>query len=113
VKLLFDQNISFRILSKIRELYPNAHQVRELQLENKSDIEIWNFAKSQQFNIETFDADFFEIANLKGHLPKIIWLRFGNTTTTNIAQVLCDKYQIIRDFIENPDYSELACLEID
>lgn len=113
MKLLFDQNISFRILNKIQTFYPNAYQVRELQLENKSDVEIWNFAKSEQFTIVTFDADFFEISNLQGHPPKIIWLRFGNTTTVNIAKVLLDKYQFIKDFIENQEYSELACLEID
>ncbi|MFC5282213.1 DUF5615 family PIN-like protein [Pedobacter alpinus] len=113
MKLLFDQNISFRILNKIQTFYPNAHQVRELQLENKLDVEIWNFAKSEQFTIVTFDADFFEISNLKGHPPKIIWLRFGNTTTVNVAKVLLDKYQFIKDFIENQEYSELACLEID
>ncbi|KHJ39072.1 hypothetical protein PBAC_06720 [Pedobacter glucosidilyticus] len=113
MKLLFDQNISFRILAKIQEFYPNAGQVRSLQLENSSDKEIWDFAKKNAYTIVTFDADFFEIANLNGHPPKIIWLRFGNTTTINIAKVLCEKYQLIKDFIDNPDYQELACLEID
>lgn len=40
VKLLFDQNISFRVAIKLKHLFPDCDQVRTLQLENKSDIEI-------------------------------------------------------------------------
>lgn len=45
MKILFDQNISFRILKNIKEVWPEAKQVRELGLENKTDREIWNSAK--------------------------------------------------------------------
>jgi predicted nuclease of predicted toxin-antitoxin system len=44
MKILFDQNISFRIINKIKHLYPEAKQVRELGLENSTDLGIWNFA---------------------------------------------------------------------
>ena len=45
MKLLFDQNISFRILSKIRVYFPGSTQVRKAKLENASDIQILNFAR--------------------------------------------------------------------
>lgn len=79
MKLLFDQNISFRILKKIEKDFPEARQVRSIQLENKTDFEIWNYCKENNFSIVTFDADFFDISLLKGHPPKIIWIRSGNT----------------------------------
>lgn len=31
MKILFDQNISFRIIGKIKHLYPEAKQIRELK----------------------------------------------------------------------------------
>ena len=34
MKLLFDQNISFRIIPKLKDVFPEAKQVRELALEN-------------------------------------------------------------------------------
>ncbi len=40
MKLLFDQNISFRLIKKISKLYPEAKQVRELGLENSTDLEM-------------------------------------------------------------------------
>lgn len=112
MSLLFDQNISFRIILKIKEDFPNSKQVRELGLEESSDDKIWKFAKENNFTVVTFDSDFFEISNLKGHPPKIIWLRTGNTTTKNIIEILQQKKEIIIDFISNPLYSEISCLEI-
>lgn len=45
MKLLFDQNISYRLLNHIQDVLPEAKQVRELGLENYSDKQIWEFAK--------------------------------------------------------------------
>lgn len=113
MKLLFDQNISFRLLRKIEIQYPEAKQVRELKLENLTDMQIWEYARINHFTIVTFDADFFDIANLKGHPPKIVWLRTGNTTTINLEKLFIDKRELIADFILNPVLKNIACLEID
>ena len=51
MKLLFDQNISFRILSKLKINFPEAKQVRELGIENYTDIESWKFAKENNWLI--------------------------------------------------------------
>ncbi len=112
MKLLFDQNISFRILSKINSEFPEDQQVRNLGIENFSDVEIWKFAKVNNYTIVTFDADFFDLANLKGHPPKIIWLRFGNSKTDYLAEILNSKSSIINEFIASEDFTETACLEI-
>ena len=101
MKLLFDQNISFRLVDKIAEYYPNAKQVKNVGLVGLPDIQIWNFAKKNNYTIVTFDADFYDLANIKGHPPKIIWLRFGNTTTNNIAKLFIEKFELIEDFILN------------
>jgi predicted nuclease of predicted toxin-antitoxin system len=37
MKILFDQNISFRILRNLIEVWPEAKQVRALGLEDKTD----------------------------------------------------------------------------
>lgn len=112
MKLLFDQNISFRVIKKIEDVYPEANQVRQLNLENCSDMEVWQFAKENDFSIVTFDADFYDLANLKGHPPKIIWLRIGNTSTSKIVQILIDKFVSITYFVENKENEWLACLEL-
>jgi predicted nuclease of predicted toxin-antitoxin system len=109
MKLLFDQNISFRILRLLPKSFANCQQVRTVGLHNRSDMEIWHFAKLNGFTIVTFDADFFDISLLSGCPPKIIWLRSGNLSTAEIAERIILNYSFITHFIDNSDQS---CLEI-
>ncbi len=112
MKLLFDQNISFRVIKKISSYFPLAKQVRELKLENLSDLEIWEYAKNNEYTIVTFDVDFIDLSNLKVNPPKIILLRSGNTSTEKIAKIIISKQELIKDFIINQDNEDIACLEI-
>ena len=112
MKLLFDQNISHRIVSKISSFFPDCIQVRLSNLENSSDIEIWNYAKSNDYSIVTFDADFYDFVILKGHPPKVIWLRIGNTSTNNLEKILMEKKDIIQEFITSEKHKDIGCLEI-
>ena len=49
MRLLFDQNISFRIIRLIEPYFPESQQVRALMLENVTDFSIWNYAKLKNF----------------------------------------------------------------
>ncbi len=62
MKLLFDLNISFRIVNKLRDVFQDSTQVRDAGLENATDTEIWNYAKDHGFAIVTFDTDFYDLA---------------------------------------------------
>ncbi len=112
MKLLLDQNISFRITSKIQDFFPGSKQVRELGLENSKDSVIWTYAKENGFCIVTFDGDFYDMGLVKGSSPKVIWLRLGNTSTQNIEKVLRKNFELIKRFLTDLDYSEIGCLEI-
>jgi predicted nuclease of predicted toxin-antitoxin system len=112
VKLLFDQTISFKAALRLKHTFPECGQVRELKLEDKSDREIWVFAKRQQFTIVTFDADFYDLVTLFGHPPKVIWLRIGNTSTDNLIAILQSHADTIKAFITDKTYADIGCLEI-
>lgn len=113
MKLLFDQNISFRVLKKIADLFPEANQVRILGLENSTDAEILQYAKANDYTIVTFDTDFYDLSLIKGTPPKIVWLRLGNISTSDLAVILRDNQELIIEFIQNSDHLNIACLEID
>ena len=112
MKLLFDQNISNRLVAKITHLFSYAKQVKELKLEGATDRQIWKYAKTNSFTIVTFDSDFYDLSVLYGHPPKIIWLRVGNISTNDLSSFLESKYQIITDFINEEAYSTISCLEL-
>lgn len=109
MKLLFDQNISHRLINLIQDILPEAKQVRELGLENLSDRLIWEYAKENGYEIVTFDGDFYDFSLVWGHPPKIIWIRTYNQTTQNVAAILRKHIITSSEFQKNND---LACLEI-
>lgn len=74
MNLLFDQNISFKAVIKLRDLFPTAKHITDLQLENLADFQIWKYAKEKNYCIVTFDSDFIDLSNLNGFPPKVIWM---------------------------------------
>ena len=113
MKLLFDQNISYRIVSLVSNKYPEAKHINQVGLENATDNSIWNFARENNFTIVTFDSDYYDLSIIRGCPPKIIWLRIGNTSTKMVAKLLNDDFALIEAFLTDSSYEDLACLEID
>jgi len=112
MKLLFDQNISYRIVQKLSDLFPGCKQVRELGLTNAEDVDIWDYARKNDFSIVTFDTDFYDISLTNGCPPKVILLRTGNLTTNQIANLLRKNSVQITNFYSLPELKHKACLEI-
>ncbi len=113
MKLLFDQNISFRISKKLMDLFPNCKHVSDCGLSNCDDSDIWEYARKNAFSIVTFDSDFYDISVINGQPPKIIWIRSGNSTTNEIVNLMRQNKEIIEKFIENDEFKDMTCLEID
>ena len=53
-----------------------------------SDQEVWDFAKENGFLIATKDSDFAELQVLRGFPPKVVWIRLGNCTTSQVDALL-------------------------
>lgn len=109
MKLLFDQNLSFKLCQALADLFPNSTQVRVIGLAEANDRAIWEHAKANTFVLVTQDSDFADLAALYGPPPKIIWLRCGNQPTQAIEQILRDHAQAIAEFEHD---TGAACLEI-
>lgn len=100
-KLLFDQNLSYRIVTQLKHLFPNSNHVRLLKLEKADDLTIWEYAKDNNFHIVSKDTDFNTINALYGFPPKVIWIHTGNTSTAAILKLLKKKAEIIHAFLDN------------
>lgn len=109
MKLLFDQNLSRKLVNRLADIFPDASHVQFHELTDADDSEIWEFAKIQGFCIVTQDADFAERSHLYGSPPKVIWLRCGNTTTSNVEAIIRSGADTIRELLNS---ANLDCLEI-
>jgi predicted nuclease of predicted toxin-antitoxin system len=112
MRLLLDQNISFRVIKKLKEVFTDVQSVRENGLENSEDIQIWEYARQNGFTIITFDEDFYNIQLLKGFPPKIIWFKTGNLNKNQFTEFMIAKKELINAFIEDTAYTNEGCLEL-
>ena len=107
MKLLIDQNISYRLITSLKDFFQEIKHIKELSLETASDDDIWKYAKENGFVIVTKDSDFNDLAVLRGLLPKIIWIQKGNCSTDDIIKLLTENHQLIIEFVADKQNSVL------
>ena len=108
MRLLFDQNLSPYLRNMLQDLYPESLHVRDVGLESADDIVIWEYARDHAFAIASKDSDFRQLSFTIGHPPKVIWIRRGNCTTSEIERILRERYGDLLDFCENEHGAFLA-----
>ncbi len=99
--MLFDQNLSPKLVNRLADLYPNSDHLDLLGLGTADDALVWEHAKRNGFIVVTKDADFADLSVLRGFPPKIVWIRRGNCSTGDIEQILRDRHAEIKDFVTN------------
>lgn len=109
MKLLFDQNISHKILTLLPEAFAGSTSVKKEGLINAPDLQIWEFAKNLNYIIVTQDSDFNDLNTLNGYPPKVIWIRTGNLKTKAVLDILINNYSELVKFESD---NELGCFEI-
>jgi len=65
-----------------------AVAVRELNLREATDLEIFAAARNVSAIVMTKDSDFVELVNARGMPPQVIWLTCGNTTNVRLREIL-------------------------
>ena len=111
MRLLFDQNISPKIIKQLDADFPGSRHVRHVGLEDASDSIIFDYAKLNNLSIVTFDSDFVDLNIVRGIPPKIIWLKTGNLTTRSISEMLKKNVAIIIEFLESEDNGILEIIK--
>ncbi|HRJ42823.1 MAG: DUF5615 family PIN-like protein [Caldilineaceae bacterium] len=88
MKLLFDQNLSPKLVQRLADILPGSQHVSEIGLGSEDDQKVWRFAQTNGFTVVTKDADYNDLSVLFGSPPQIIWLRLGNCTTAQVERCL-------------------------
>jgi predicted nuclease of predicted toxin-antitoxin system len=108
MKLLFDQNLSPRLVNRLADLYPESQHVSLIGLDQADDRALWEHAHQNGFTVVTRDSDFSELSLLRGFPPKVIWIRRGNCSTNQIEEILRSHNEDIIQFNENPTLGVLT-----
>lgn len=75
MKLLFDENLSHKLVSRLTDIFSDSAHVRDVGLKAANDPLVWEYAKDNDFMIVSKDADMHDLSLLYGNPPKVIWLQ--------------------------------------
>lgn len=87
-RLLFDENLSWRLPTLLASDFPQSTHPELLRMRGASDTSLWHLAAKQGYCIVSKDDDFRQRAVLYGPPPKVVWLAIGNASTAHIADLI-------------------------
>jgi predicted nuclease of predicted toxin-antitoxin system len=108
MKLLSDQNLSYRLVPELESLHPGSVHTREVALATADDEAVWNYARQHGLAIVSKDMDFYHRGVLFGQPPKVVWIRLGNCTTADIEALLRTRQADLPAFDQDANASFLA-----
>lgn len=108
MKLLVDQNLSFKLASRVADLFPDSVHVRDIGLKDADDRVVWDYAKQHGCIVVSKDSDFHQKSFVIGAPPQVIWIRLGNCTTDDVEQVLRKHFAAIEKFSQDREATFLA-----
>jgi len=108
MKLLLDANLSWRLKKLLSPYFEEIFHVDSCGLNvPASDNQIWEWAKSQNTLIVTNDEDFYQFSVQRGFPPKVILLKTGNQSTSNIKDILIRHVDQIKSLSDSSEYGLL------
>lgn len=108
MKLLFDENLSPKLVSRLSDVFPDSIHVREVGLESANDPKVWDYAKDNDFIIVSKDTDMHDLSLVFGNPPKVVWIRLGNCSTSQVENLLRKEFDLIKFFSEDAEISLLS-----
>jgi predicted nuclease of predicted toxin-antitoxin system len=108
MKLLFDQNLSPKLVNRLADLFPDSTHVLTVGLDCASDDQVWEHARLKGLAIVTKDADFNNLSVVRGSPPKVIWLLLGNCTTAQVEALFRARFATIEAFEKDLAVGTLA-----
>ncbi|MEO8821114.1 MAG: DUF5615 family PIN-like protein [Ginsengibacter sp.] len=109
MKLLFDENLSHELAISLLDIFPGSVHVRNVGLKAASDPDVWEYAKNNELIIVSKDSDMHQRSFVFGYPPKIIWIKLGNCSTSQIEELLRNRFTTIKAFYED-DYASFLIL---
>ena len=111
MKLLFDENVSHKLVGRLASEYPGSMHIRDIGLRGAEDDRVWSQARADGYVIVSKDTDFRERSYVEGFPPKVIWLDVDNAGTTAITELLQRERERVERF-EAQEESSLLILSI-
>ncbi|HEX8069205.1 MAG TPA: DUF5615 family PIN-like protein [Pyrinomonadaceae bacterium] len=108
MKLLFDENLSHKLVRLLADLFPDSAHVRDVGLKAADDPVVWEYAKHNGLMIVSKDSDRHQRSFVFGYPPKVVWVRLGNCSTSDVDRLLRRHFASIKAFYDDINASFLS-----
>ena len=108
MKLLFDENLSHKLSDRLSDLFPNSLHVRNVGMKATTDSVVWDYAKENDYIIVSKDVDMHDLSLVLGSPPKVIWIRLGSCSTSQVENLIRQNFETVQVFYESEELSLLA-----
>lgn len=108
MNLLFDENLSARLVELLAEEFPASAHLEQALGRGRTDADVWQHAIAHGCAIVSKDNDFRQRAFMSGPPPKVIWLDVGNAGTERIAELMRSRKREVSRFGRGSEESLLA-----
>lgn len=107
-KLLFDENLSPRLVRLLAGPFPASVHIDDVGLHGCPDGDVWSYAREQGFVLVSKDNDFRQLSFLRGAPPKVVWLRIGNAPTQAVVDLLRSRKTDVESFVRDEETALLT-----
>lgn len=88
MRLLLDENISWRLTAYLRPHCAVVLHVRDIGLGESPDTSIWRYAKQNGYDLLTKDDDFVRLVLAEGFPPRVVAVRNAQVPVKELADFL-------------------------
>ena len=99
MRLLLDENISWRLAAHLRPHCAAVLHVRDIDLDNSPDTSIWRYARKYGFDVLTKDEDFLRLVLADGFPPRVIAVQNAQIPVAKLAAFLLARLPQICEFL--------------
>ncbi|TGE20328.1 hypothetical protein E5K00_20190 [Hymenobacter aquaticus] len=99
MRLLLDENVSWRLAAYLRPYCAAVVHVREVGMENSPDTTIWRYARQHGYDIVTKDEDFLRLVVTEGFPPRVVAVQNAQVPVARLAEFLLARLPQLQEFL--------------
>lgn len=110
MRLLLDENVSWRLAAYLRPHSEVVLHVRDIGLDESPDTSIWRYARQHGYDLLTKDEDFVRLVLADGFPPRVIALQNAQVPVKALAEFLLAQLPQLESFLS--EQTEFGMLQL-
>ena len=110
MRLLLDENISWRLAAYLRPHCAEVLHVRDIGLDESPDTSIWRYAQQHGYDVLTKDEDFLRLVLAEGFPPRVVAVQNAQVPVKELAAFLLARLPQLAAFLD--EQTEFGMLQL-